>query len=101
MFVDGATGALRAIIDYGDVRIGSRADDLGYLHSCGLPFVRAALAAYVATSGVAIDEATVGRHHALLALDHFAWIAPDAARFPKIVEWATAAVNALAPEWAG
>jgi aminoglycoside phosphotransferase (APT) family kinase protein len=100
MFVDGETGGLRAIIDYGDIRIAHRADDLRYLHSNGIPFVRTALAAYVATSGIAVDEDMVGRYHALAALDHFAFVPPGAPRFPEIILWATSAVLALAPDWA-
>lgn len=99
MFVDGATGALRTLIDYGDVRLAHRADDLRYLHSSGGPFARAALAAYAAVSGVTVDEDTVGRYHVVAALDHFAFVAPDAPRFPEIVDWATAAIAAFAPDW--
>lgn len=99
VFVDGATGALRTLTDYGDVRLAPRADDLRYLHSCGSPFARAALAAYAAVSGVTVDEDTVGRYHVVAALDHFAFVTPDAPRFPEIVDWANAAIAALAPDW--
>jgi aminoglycoside phosphotransferase (APT) family kinase protein len=100
LFVDADTGALRTIIDYDDMRIAHRADDLRYLHSCGVPFARAALAAYREESGAAIAEETVARFHAVAALDHFAFVAPDAPRFPRIVEWAVAAVRAFAADWA-
>ena len=99
LFVDETTGALRTLIDYDDIRLAHRADDLRYLHSCGGPFARAALAAYSAVSGVAVDEDIVGRYHVVAALDHFAFVAPDAPRFPEIVDWTISAIAAFAPDW--
>lgn len=99
LFVDEATGALRMLIDYDDARLAHRADDLRYLHSSGGPFARAALAAYAAVSGHPIDEPTVGRYHVVAALDHFAFVPPDAPRFPGIVDWTIAAIAAFAPDW--
>ena len=96
--VDPTTGALRGLFDFDEIAIADRARDLSYLHSSGLPFARAALRAY-AEIGPPVDEDAVGRYHVVLALDHFNFVAPSAERFPRIVNWATGAVTALAADW--
>lgn len=96
--VDPTTGALRGIFDFDEIARGDRAQDLAYLHSSGVPFARAALRAY-AEVGPSVDEDTVARYHVVLALDHFNFVAPTAERFSRIVDWAKAALIALAPDW--
>jgi aminoglycoside phosphotransferase (APT) family kinase protein len=97
--MDAASGALRGIFDFDETARADRRQDLAYLHSSGLAFARVALRAY-ADVGPPVDERAVGRFHVICALEHFSFVAPEAERFPHIVEWATAAVLALAPEWA-
>jgi aminoglycoside phosphotransferase len=92
-------GRLSGLIDFGDCGIGDRHEDLRYVHSEGPEFAKMAIAAYQEQAGVELEEDRVARFHVRSALDHFVWIPPTGERFPEIVEWATAALNTLTPEW--
>lgn len=93
-------GEVSGLIDFGDAGVGDRHEDLRYLHSDGPRFAALAMEAYAAEAGAAVDADTVARYHVRSAFDHFAWIEPSAPRFPEIVEWTSAALKALTPQWA-
>lgn len=95
----GTGGELVGIIDFDMIAVGDRHEDLRYVHSQGPQFAALAMAAYAETSGLAIDAGLVRRYHVLSAFEHFAWVRPDAPRFPSIVRWTQEATRALAPEW--
>lgn len=99
LLADPATGALLGLIDFGDTNVAHRWEDLRYLHSNGVPFVRLALRAYAEVAGVSVDEREIGRYHVVSAFHHFMRVPPDAARFPEIIAWTSSAVRHLAPEW--
>lgn len=95
-------GKLSGLIDFGDAVIGCRREDLRYVHSEGPRFASIAMWAYQEESGVKIDPEDVARYHVRSALDHFAWwdLMVQQGRQRKIIEWATAALSTLTPEWA-
>lgn len=97
--VDPGNGSLRALLDLDEAHLGAREEDLRYLCSNGVPFARRALAAYRETAGVDVDETEVWRFHVRAAVEHLAWVPVHAPRFPHIVAWAQAAIDALAPRW--
>jgi hypothetical protein len=99
VLADPATGALLGLIDFGDANVAHRWEDLRYLHSNGVPFVRRALRAYAEVAGVSVDEREIGRYHVVSAFHQFMFVPPDAPRFPEIIAWTTSAVRHLAPDW--
>ncbi|MEM7154126.1 MAG: aminoglycoside phosphotransferase family protein [Myxococcota bacterium] len=98
VFADEA-GRVTALIDFDEACVGDRHEDLMYLQSQGPRFAEFAMAAYERESGVDVDRDMVRRMHVRSAFQHLGWVDPDAPRFPRIVAWATEAVEVLTPEW--
>jgi hypothetical protein len=94
-------GRVSGLVDFGDAAVGDRHEDLRYVHSHGARFAEIAIEAYADEAGVAIDPEVVARYHVCSAFGHFAWweLMIAQGREQVIVEWTTAALEALAAEW--
>jgi len=94
-------GRVSGLVDFGDAAVGERTEDLRYLHSNGTRFARIAVDAYADEAETAIDPEVVARYHVCSALEHFAcWdLMTRQGRTSGIVEWTSAALHALVPEW--
>lgn len=77
LLADPETGALTAVVDFGDVCIGDRHQELQYLPGFGRTFIDEAVERYEESAGRPLSRPRIDLYHAVALLSHIAFAMED------------------------